>query len=137
MNTLDNVYISKFPRTMNCVIDYVNDGSIIFDDKYFIPSVVNNVSFDVLDVMLRSNILNLYAVKDERGYLHMNKSDIDWLTKWVQDAGENMIKAFHRRNVELYIIYIDYNTPEEDKTMFWRAVFGQLPGQQSMNHISK
>lgn len=137
MSTLDNVYISKFPRTMNCIIDYVNDGSIIFDDKYFIPSVVNNVSFDVLDVMLRSNILNLYAVQDERGYLHMNKSDIDWLTKWVQDAGENMRKAFHRRNAELYIIYIDYNTPEEDKTMFWRAVFRQLPGQQSMNHISK
>ena len=128
MSTLDNVYISKFPRTMNCIIDYVNDGSIIFDDKYFIPSVVNNVSFDVLDVMLRSNILNLYAVQDERGYLHMNKSDIDWLTKWVQDAGENMRKAFYRRNAELYIIYIDYNTPEEDKTFFGEQCLDNCQG---------
>ncbi len=120
----DYIVISRHIWSVGRIVnDYANDGTLIFDDSYKIPSTCAHMSDELISTLLRENSLILYGVLDSNVRLHMNQDDFNRLKEYLAKTDFDK-ELGHKRRCWANIDWrcIDYRVREDLKKDFWMKV---------------
>lgn len=121
---VENIIITKHVWSVGRIVnDFANDGTIVFDDLYNIPSMCSHMDDKLLGILLREFSLVLYGVLDSHGYLHMNIDDFNRLKEFLGNDERDGILNYKRRSwANIDWRCIDYRVDESIKKDFWMKV---------------
>lgn len=120
----DDIVIGRHIWSVGRIVnDYANDGTLIFDDSYKIPSTCAHMSDELISTLLRENSLILYGVLDSNMRLHMNQDDFNRLKEYLAKTDFDRMLG-HKRRCWASIDWrcIDYRVREDLKKDFWMKV---------------
>ena len=124
LKPFDSIVISRNIWPVGRIVnDYANDGTLIFDDSYKIPSICAHMSDELISALLRENSLVLYGVLDSDGRLHMNQDDFNRLKEYLAKTSRDSALGYKRRcRANIDCRCVDYRVREDLKKDFWMKV---------------
>lgn len=122
MKNIRNIFFDNSFRLLSEIISLYKDGTFIADDQYNIPESLAKISDDDFQIMFYGGLVRIFGVQDNKGYVHINKNDIERLIAFKNDPnikiGERSLRA--RTLIQCFII--DYQCDEELKKHFFERI---------------
>ena len=117
-----NIFFDKSFRLLSEVIKWYEDGSFIADDQYNIPEVLSHISDNDFQIMFYGGLIRIFGVQDNKGYVHINKNDIEKLIAFKNDPNIKIGERNLRARTTVQCIIIDYQCDEDIKKHFFERI---------------
>jgi len=119
---IQNIFFDNSFRLLSEIIKWYEDGSFIADDQYNIPEVLSHLSDDDFKIMFYGGLIRIFGVQDNKGYVHINKNDIEKLIAFKNDSNINIGERNLRARTTVQCVFIDYNSDEDIKKHFFERI---------------
>ena len=118
-----NIFFDNSFRSLSEIIKLYEDGSFIADEnEYNIPELLGHISDDDLEIMFYGNLIRIFGVQDNIGYVHINKNDIEKLIAIKNDPNIKIAERSLRARTPVQCVFIDYKCDEELKKHFFERI---------------
>ena len=117
-----NIFFNNSFRLLAEIIKLYEDGSFIADDQYNIPEVLSHISDDDFQIMFYGGLIRIFGVQDNKGYVHINKNDIEKLMAFKNDQNTKIGERSLRARTAIQCFVIDYKCDEELKKHFFERI---------------
>ena len=118
-----NVFFDKSFRLLSEIIKWYEDGSFIADgNNYNVPELLGHISDNDLEIMFYGGLIRIFGIQDNKGFVHINKNDIERLITFKNDPNIKMGERGIRARTTVQCIFIDYNSDEDYKETFFERI---------------
>ena len=122
MKNVRNIFFDNSFRLVSEIIKLYEDGSFIADNQYNIPEVLTHISDDDFQIMFYGGLIRIFGVQDNKGYVHINKNDIEKLIAFKNDPNIKIGERNLRARTTVQCIIIDYQCDEDIKKHFFERI---------------
>ena len=123
MKNVQNIFFDKSFRLLSEIIGWYEDGSFIADgNDYNVPELLGHISDDDFQIMFYGGLIRLFGVEDNKGYVHINKNDIERLIAFKNDPNIKMGERSLRARTTVQCVFIDYKSDEDIKKHFFERI---------------
>ena len=122
MKNVRNVFFDNSFRLLPEIIKLYEDGSFIADDQYNIPEVLSHISDNDFQIMFYGGLIRIFGVQDNKGYVHINKNDIEKLIAFKNDPNIKIGERNLRARTAIQCVIIDYQSDEDIKKHLFERI---------------
>ena len=123
MKNACNIFFNKSFRSLSEIIRWYEDGSFIADEnEYNIPESLKYISDTDLEIMFYGGLIRIFGIQDNKGYVHINKNDIERLVAFKNDPNINAYNQRLRARTTVPVFFIDYKSDEDIKKHFFEHI---------------
>ena len=123
MKNAYNIFFDKSFRLLSEIIGLYEDGSFIADgNEYNIPELLKHISDTDLEIMFYGGLIRIFGIQDNKGYVHINKNDIERLVTLKNDPNINAYNQRLRARTTVQCVFIDYKSDEDIKKHFFERI---------------
>ena len=123
MKNVRNIFFDKSFRLLSEIIGWYEDGSFIADgNDYNVPELLGHISDNDLEIMLYGELIRIFGIQDNKGYVHINKNDIERLFAFKNDLNINPRERCLRARMTVQCVFIDYTSDEDIKKHFFERI---------------
>ena len=123
MKNACNIFFDKSFRLLSEIIGWYEDGSFIADEnEYNIPESLKYISDTDLEIMFYGGLIRIFGIQDNKGYVHINKNDIERLVAFKNDPNINAYNQRLRARTTVQCVFIDYKSDEDIKKHFFERI---------------
>ena len=123
MTNIRNIFFDNSFRLLSEIIKLYEDGSFITDEnEYNIPEVLSHISDDDFQIMFYGGLIRIFGVQDNKGYVHINKNDIEKLMAFKNEPNIKIAERSLRARTAIQCFVIDYKCDEELKKHFFERI---------------
>jgi hypothetical protein len=120
---MKNIFFDKSFRLLSEIIKWYEDGSFIADrNDYNVPELLTHISDGDLEIMIYGELIRIFGIQDDKGYVHINKNDIERLIAFKNDPNINPRERWLRARMTVQCVFIDYKSDEDIKKHFFERI---------------